>query len=451
MAFNTGGLSDTYFELLENLKGYDNLMSSVKTKAGEISDKIMNWLGFTKTVNEETGEVTYNFERMNVGAWAVVGALGSLVAIPILGTIINIGKLLGFQSGFTALASIGAKLSPILTKVTTALVGLNPVTVAITAVVALFAGALIQLLVTSEDFRNKVIKAFEDVISIGRTFFETIKPYIDTIARSFISLWDFGIKPLWEGWVRFVEGVMNVMFALFDVAKPILDILAEAFGHIFGVVSTLIPIFNVVATIILGTLGFALGKLGDLLIWVAETIVWFRDNWNNIWSSIGNGFANFFKPVTDFFNGFVTWFANKINDLIRVYNAIPVLGDIGLINTTPTPTTTPKPPANGSGGSTKVPTVSMYASGGMPTQGEMFIARESGAELVGSIGSRTAVMNNEQIVQAVSIGVANAVSSVIGNDNGQNVILQVNDVTLGRVAINAINKTMKNTNLVLEV
>jgi len=50
-----------------------------------------------------------------------------------------------------------------------------------------------------------------------------------------------------------------------------------------------------------------------------------------------------------------------------------------------------------------------YAGGGYPRTGQMFVAREAGPELVGSIGGRTAVANNDQIVEAVSIGVYNAV------------------------------------------
>lgn len=49
-----------------------------------------------------------------------------------------------------------------------------------------------------------------------------------------------------------------------------------------------------------------------------------------------------------------------------------------------------------------------YASGGFPTQGQMFIAREAGAEMVGSIGRRTAVANNDQIVSGIAGGVAEA-------------------------------------------
>lgn len=59
-----------------------------------------------------------------------------------------------------------------------------------------------------------------------------------------------------------------------------------------------------------------------------------------------------------------------------------------------------------------------YANGGFPDMGQMFVARENGAEMVGRIGNRTAVANNDQIVQAVSQGVANAVSKVLGTQGG---------------------------------
>ena len=57
--------------------------------------------------------------------------------------------------------------------------------------------------------------------------------------------------------------------------------------------------------------------------------------------------------------------------------------------------------------------VSWYAKGGFPGMGEMFIANEAGPELVGKIGSRNAVVNNDQIVAAVSEGVYAAVVSAM--------------------------------------
>lgn len=53
--------------------------------------------------------------------------------------------------------------------------------------------------------------------------------------------------------------------------------------------------------------------------------------------------------------------------------------------------------------------VRRFESGGLPPVGQMFVAREKGAELVGQIGNHTAVMNNDQIVASVASGVYDAV------------------------------------------
>jgi hypothetical protein len=54
-----------------------------------------------------------------------------------------------------------------------------------------------------------------------------------------------------------------------------------------------------------------------------------------------------------------------------------------------------------------------FAQGGFVDEGQLFIAREAGAEMVGAIGNRTAVANNDQIVEGISAGVANANDGVI--------------------------------------
>ena len=62
------------------------------------------------------------------------------------------------------------------------------------------------------------------------------------------------------------------------------------------------------------------------------------------------------------------------------------------------------------------------ASGGFPTMGQLFIAREAGPELVGTIGSRNAVVNNNQIVESVSTGVYQAIKSAIGSKSNESLI-----------------------------
>lgn len=79
-----------------------------------------------------------------------------------------------------------------------------------------------------------------------------------------------------------------------------------------------------------------------------------------------------------------------------------------------------------------------YAAGGFPDVGEMFIARESGPEMVGKIGNKTAVANNDQITTAIY----NAVKSAMGGaSSGIPVILKINERVLGQAVIEHINNT----------
>jgi methyl-accepting chemotaxis protein len=76
-----------------------------------------------------------------------------------------------------------------------------------------------------------------------------------------------------------------------------------------------------------------------------------------------------------------------------------------------------------SGGSWKP--IKKYAVGGLPNMGQMFVAREAGPELVGTLGGHTAVMNNDQIVASVSDGVYRAVKAAMGNGQPVNVTFKV--------------------------
>lgn len=55
-----------------------------------------------------------------------------------------------------------------------------------------------------------------------------------------------------------------------------------------------------------------------------------------------------------------------------------------------------------------VNSISGYANGGFPEHGQLFFANESGPELVGKIGNRTAVANGDQIVSGIQVGVETA-------------------------------------------
>ena len=82
-----------------------------------------------------------------------------------------------------------------------------------------------------------------------------------------------------------------------------------------------------------------------------------------------------------------------------------------------------------------------YATGGFPETGEAFVANEAGPELVGKIGNRNAVVNQQQIVEAVSTGVAQAVSKVLGsgNDSKQTIVIKVGSTEIARAVIDGMN------------
>ena len=60
----------------------------------------------------------------------------------------------------------------------------------------------------------------------------------------------------------------------------------------------------------------------------------------------------------------------------------------------------------------------LFAEGGFPSEGQLFIANEAGPEMVGTIGGRTAVAPSNDIVEAVRQGVYDAV--LAANANGSN-------------------------------
>lgn len=81
-----------------------------------------------------------------------------------------------------------------------------------------------------------------------------------------------------------------------------------------------------------------------------------------------------------------------------------------------------------------------YATGGYPDSGELFLARENGIpELVGAIGNRTAVANNDQIIEGIREGVASAIAEA-GTGSGT---VEVNVYLDGKQITAAVEKRQK--------
>lgn len=87
-----------------------------------------------------------------------------------------------------------------------------------------------------------------------------------------------------------------------------------------------------------------------------------------------------------------------------------------------------------------VPT--LMAEGGIVDKGQLFIAREKGAELIGAYGHQTGVMNNEQIVDSVSEGVYRAVVEALGS---QSTTVQIDGKTLFEIVTARNNDTVRRT------
>ena len=106
------------------------------------------------------------------------------------------------------------------------------------------------------------------------------------------------------------------------------------------------------------------------------------------------------------------------------------------------------------------PNISFYAGGGFPETGELFMARENGInEMVGKIGNRSTVANNDQIVEAVSAGVADGVMQAMmavmgGSQQNQAPVIEnvfkVDSETLYRMTLKGKDKHDRRYHVVTE-
>jgi hypothetical protein len=92
--------------------------------------------------------------------------------------------------------------------------------------------------------------------------------------------------------------------------------------------------------------------------------------------------------------------------------------------------------------------IAQYASGGLARGSQLFWAREAGPELVGTLGSHTAVMNNDQIVASVSAGVARAVAGIHFKLTGLGSAAMGSETQMGEEALyRAFVRAINDTNL----
>lgn len=118
------------------------------------------------------------------------------------------------------------------------------------------------------------------------------------------------------------------------------------------------------------------------------------------WTLDDNPITRFVRQMANSIIGLVNGVIDAINDMFHIqFNGLSVMGitlipafDIRLVD---------------------IPHIPFFEDGGFPNEGQLFIAREAGVEMVGAMGRRTAVANNDQIVEGISAGVSVANDGVI--------------------------------------
>lgn len=142
-------------------------------------------------------------------------------------------------------------------------------------------------------------------------------------------------------------------------------------------------------------------------------------------TAVGGFFTALWEKITGVFAGAGAWFQTNVVDAITFGFRYLVNGAIGLIegmlNGIVQALNWVISKVNsvlsvfGSNGIEYLSEVKIdrLADGGFVDEGQLFIAREAGAEMVGAMGRRTAVANNDQIVEGISAGVSVANDGVI--------------------------------------
>lgn len=89
------------------------------------------------------------------------------------------------------------------------------------------------------------------------------------------------------------------------------------------------------------------------------------------------------------------------------------------------------------------------AEGGIVNEGQMFIAREAGPELVGNIGRKTAVANNDQIIAGIEGGVYRAMVAANANNSSKpvtvNATFEIDGEVVGKKVIKYHNGVVMQT------
>lgn len=134
-----------------------------------------------------------------------------------------------------------------------------------------------------------------------------------------------------------------------------------------------------------------------------------------------NSFANSLNGVLDKLQQFANKFRTGVNNLLSGFtssmNNVKVGSDNKLkYNTMP------------------YVSIPRFEDGGFPTSASLFYANENGApEMIGRIGNKTAVANNDQITASITNALMQALSEAnLGNNEPRTTIVKIGEKTIYR-------------------
>ena len=386
--------------LLKALDSYKSQLDKVDNKAQQIRDKIMTWLGFTKQVDDETGEVTW---KLNDG---YTNLEKIQTALEIIGSALLVGKVAqGISKLQTALG-----LTSFLAPLKSAFTDIGQSLLYVTQGAGTFSEVLNDIVLPALGTIAQYLGGF--ALIIGGVFFtaQGISKLLDDDVTNNLN----GVLELLGGIALIVSGIA-VLLGAWPVAIV---------AGIVAVAALVIRYWDVVKKFFTETLpkfftetlpyyvGFAIG-------WIVAKGIELK---NKIINAVGTFLSNTIKDLADksiseilhsLWRKFINFIKNIGRNLKKMFRFFTKGLSAGAESVL--------------GADYQPEGISGFASGGYPTRGDYFLANENGKpEYVGSIGNRTAVANQNQIVQGISYGVAMANSE-------QNALLRTQNDLLMRI------------------
>lgn len=380
----------------------EELLKQAKQQANELTDKIRDFFHEWKT------EIA--IIAAMIGAIKLTGLLNSAAKLTssfkIWGSLFAglMNKVRFISDVFLALK--GASFAPQTAGFTT-LVKLAPKLGVITLAVA----GLASMLYFLKENWDKVKQAAQEFFDLNiAPHIESLRESWNTVKEAFANI--LAQFPLLQAVFQKIKAWLNGLElpSFGEVVEAVgMLVFKTITGPIAKAIQFIMPVIDAAMKIVAAFIDlFSDVTVAISNMW-ASVVSWFKDKvapkftkafWTEKFQGLKEGFTttirNAINVGIDHMNRFIGW----LNEKLRFsWNAFSIGGKQII-------------PA-GSIQLFTIPQIPHLAEGGFVDTGQLFIAREAGPELVGNINGRTAVANNEQIVEGIASGVRSANDDLI--------------------------------------